>query len=297
MRGATSTSRFVMVTKIFQSTLPMRGATRLRALGEHDVAISIHAPHAGSDPSAPPQPPWQEYFNPRSPCGERLLHVEEPFTRYSFQSTLPMRGATVDFAVLAVEAAISIHAPHAGSDHTGMLCALGPGDFNPRSPCGERLGGSAGSTLSFRFQSTLPMRGATCFRMSSRTEYSFQSTLPMRGATERSQHIEHDEGISIHAPHAGSDPALGCGQPLFRDFNPRSPCGERLDPCLPGIVKQKFQSTLPMRGATGCERQAHCTAAFQSTLPMRGATRATANNQIDEAFQSTLPMRGATSPL
>ena len=34
--------------------------------------------------------------------------------------------------------------------------------------------------------------------------------------------------ISIHAPRVGSDPFPGCSSPApGRDFNPRSPCGER----------------------------------------------------------------------
>ena len=39
----------------------------------------------------------------------------------------------------------------------------GKKDFNPRSPCGERLGGSDAGTIMGSFQSTLPMRGATFF--------------------------------------------------------------------------------------------------------------------------------------
>ena len=78
-----------------------------------------------------------------------------------FQSTLPMRGATLHQKYGDKFLEISIHAPHAGSDHIGRknflnflgfqstlpmrgatmersLCAGGSHDFNPRSPCGER---------------------------------------------------------------------------------------------------------------------------------------------------------------
>ena len=34
---------------VFQSTLPMRGATEVNLFGKHADRISIHAPHAGSD--------------------------------------------------------------------------------------------------------------------------------------------------------------------------------------------------------------------------------------------------------
>ena len=124
----------------FQSTLPLRGATKRIRHGTHGLHISIHAPLAGSD--HPPVPT----FCPHP----------------AFQSTLPLRGATAldvrvaQCHVISIHAPlagsdlsglsgkrerleISIHAPLAGSDclgHTGSTCWC---HFNPRSPCGERL--------------------------------------------------------------------------------------------------------------------------------------------------------------
>ena len=70
--------------------------------------------------------------------------------RYSlFQSTLPMRGATIIKSFFRWLYEISIHAPHAGSDVFGNLQLLMP-------------------TI---FQSTLPMRGATAVR--------YEDLLPM----------------------------------------------------------------------------------------------------------------------
>ena len=60
-----------------------------------DTGISIHAPRAGSDPDKD---------------GSYRLTV-------LFQSTLPVRGATMASAPLVIIFAISIHAPRAGSDH------------------------------------------------------------------------------------------------------------------------------------------------------------------------------------
>ena len=57
-----------------------------------------------------------DYFNPRSPCGERLYKFLNP-------------GATE---------AISIHAPRVGSDQDLPQGCRSYADFNPRSPCGER---------------------------------------------------------------------------------------------------------------------------------------------------------------
>ena len=127
-----------------------------------------------------------------------------------------------------------------------------------------------------KFQSTLPMRGATIDSDSRAGQRSFQSTLPMRGATLDTWLGVLLRQISIHAPHAGSDnvafwppyvtknfnPRSPCGERrhtlnslvnIFTNFNPRSPCGERRDPWKTSCESMVFQSTLPMRGATrGC---------------------------------------------
>ena len=57
---------------------------------------------------------------------------------------------------------------------------------------------------------------------------------------------------------------------------------------------QKFQSTLPARGATGLSQNVKPDQLFQSTLPARGATGLSQNVKPDQLFQSTLPARGAT---
>ena len=56
-----------------------------------------------------------------------------------FQSTLPVWGATMAAKEKNVVAIISIHAPRVGSDIEKLLEQVRQLDFNPRSPCGERL--------------------------------------------------------------------------------------------------------------------------------------------------------------
>ena len=80
--------------------------------------------------------------------------------------------------------------------------------------------------------------------------------------------------ISIHAPRTGSDAT----NPLFlsvyaRNFNPRSPHGERLIRERKRVIPKEFQSTLPARGATFWSGRMQSWNKFQSTLPARGATR------------------------
>ena len=57
--------------------------------------------------------------------------------------------------------------------------------------------------------------------------------------------------ISIHAPRGGSDTRKESTACDTRDFNPRSPWGERPLQALAVAVIVAFQSTLPVGGATG----------------------------------------------
>ena len=146
---------------IFQSTLPLRGATDKRLHDFYLAMISIHAPLTGSD-----QCFWRfissrqisihapltgsdggelesrftcQDFNPRSPYGERQERMPSTSFSKAFQSTLPLRGAT-----LSANSANTI-----------------TNNFNPRSPYGERLHQLTQKSPPTKFQSTLPLRGAT----------------------------------------------------------------------------------------------------------------------------------------
>ena len=123
-----------------------------------------------------------------------------------FQSTRPVRGATVSGVAATSENDVSIHAPRAGRDGS----------------CGSRRRGDP------RFQSTRPVRGATIQHLplhhivgvsihapragrdfqvwfGTLELEPFQSTRPVRGAT------------------AGGERLGG----YYPGFNPRAPCGAR----------------------------------------------------------------------
>ena len=151
----------VIFDKIFQSTLPARGATCVFNRFRGYIRISIHAPRTGSDKQScnsrdhvtsfqstlpargatgsHQRPPAAGDFNPRSPHGERHQRPHQPPEGRRFQSTLPARGATNIFQVFEPGEEISIHAPRTGSDLSSVR--------NKESK--------------FVFQSTLPARGAT----------------------------------------------------------------------------------------------------------------------------------------
>ena len=95
LRGATYSYWISPSVQIFQSTLPLRGATFSMRLVQHIVSISIHTPLAGSDLLHAPCPAHRKYFNPHSPCGERRYGKAVEQTVWEFQSTLPLRGATI----------------------------------------------------------------------------------------------------------------------------------------------------------------------------------------------------------
>ena len=100
-------------------------------------------------------------FNPRVPCGTRLLHDHSLLCLLSFQSTRPMRDATSYWRVSRITETISIHASHAGRDCHSCPPFPSVANFNPRVPCGTRRTSYISLVLSFLFQSTRPMRDAT----------------------------------------------------------------------------------------------------------------------------------------
>ena len=59
-------------TTSFQSTHPMRGATKICIYIRNIAAISIHAPHARCDYSVGKFCYHSRHFNPRTPCEVRL---------------------------------------------------------------------------------------------------------------------------------------------------------------------------------------------------------------------------------
>ena len=228
-----------------------------------------------------------------------------------------MRGATNQQGASLHCQKISIHAPHAGRDGSPPAGCSRPRYFNPRAPCGARQGKIVGTVVhnnfnprapcgarprpqhsvreSLTFQSTRPMRGATEDRSQYQYHNEFQSTRPMRGATEDVLLEIRPVFISIHAPHAGRDLYGIFPQEGHSDFNPRAPCGARLVLAIAMADMMIFQSTRPMRGATGETVSQQGGKRFQSTRPMRGATVIGMPPQFTDRFQSTRPMRGATN--
>jgi len=99
LRGATMSMKLQQALKlVFQSTHPLRGATR---------AMRLHLIQ-------------DSHFNPHTPCGVRPCHTELFANPCLFQSTHPLRGATSNAFAPAREYCISIHTPLAGCDRLSL---------------------------------------------------------------------------------------------------------------------------------------------------------------------------------
>ena len=241
---------------------------------------------------------WRiSYFYPRSPCGERRRSSPTVKEYCEFLSTLSLRRATAQVAVVL----------------------LRDTDFYPRSPCGERRRLKKSLQLCSQFLSTLSLRRATLI-WTARCRLPRISIHALLAESDARLKILFicTISISIHALLAESDlrvVSIQIGGNVY--FYPRSPCGERL--AYPDMiictnvisihallaesdrhwqVGQKrflqFLSTLSLRRATMQEIAQQRKQRFLSTLSLRRATVAVPLHRRREQFLSTLSLRRAT---
>ena len=161
------------------------------------------------------------------------------------------------------------------------------------------------------------MRGATISILSMSSNGIISIHAPHAGRDSPPKNWGQGKGISIHAPHAGRDKFSNTFPPVPTDFNPRAPCGARLDSarhtCRPYYFNPRapcgarpvdsafirwmaiFQSTRPMRGATTTLLSGGgSTSYFNPRAPCGARLFAKPMMALSLEFQSTRPMRGAT---
>ena len=144
-------------------------------------------------------------FNPRTPCGVRLLRGFMAAKKNTFQSTHSLRSATCHSGQAGQTELVSIHALLAECDQSNSFQARDQYRFNPRTPCGVRRLPAKWEAGSVRFQSTHSLRSATYPR----------------------QDLKCSVDVSIHALLAECDAIDLVLVFLDSGFNPRTPCGVR----------------------------------------------------------------------
>ena len=146
----------------FQPTRPLRGAT-----DANGGFIAIHL-----------------IFQPTRPLRGATIWRDTKCCAKKFQPTRPLRGATNNRQMIFTLHLISTHAPLAGRDCNILRGFLRSRNFNPRAPCGARLGATGNPAAE---------------------DTEFQPTRPLRGATSQSKFADKSSNISTHAPLAGRD--------------------------------------------------------------------------------------------
>ena len=111
-------SDLLIENDLFQSTLPVWGATRAYHIPGTDNTISIHAPRVGSDEAFDALQITRSISIHAPRVGSDLSFFRTQRDTLRFQSTLPVWGATSLVHYAQALCQISIHAPRVGSDHT-----------------------------------------------------------------------------------------------------------------------------------------------------------------------------------
>ena len=215
------------LSAIFQSTLPVWGATSNVKKCTFCGGISIHAPRVGSDT------PESTTFRP-SPIS---IHA-------------PRVGSDSMAILSACGGRISIHAPRVGSDRRKAKTPL----WKIISIHAPRVGsdeGVAARGCAVAISIHAPRVGSDCRCLDFLPVFKlFQSTLPVWGATRAAS------ATSVQCTYFNPRSPCGERQDLRQldlpgaDFNPRSPCGERPEYMHFCSKLLRFQSTLPVWGAT-----------------------------------------------
>ena len=189
---------------------PRTGSDRVGVAPQVHVHISIHAPRTGSDLSDVAKGRKRPHFNPRSPHGERHPLRGQSVGSMPFQSTLPARGATRPASRKSATLIFQSTLPARGAtrmDKSGCRCFCGISIHAPRTGSDPLQIRNAAAKMKISIHA--PRTGSDDDILGNGGgNLIFQSTLPARGATM----------------------ALCCVLRHNKNFNPRSPHGERQSP-------------------------------------------------------------------
>ena len=205
MRGATTSTVLKKYTSIFQSTHPVRGATKCPLKITKNMEISIHAPRAGCDARQSLRRLLLCKFQSTHPVRGATQYLLGNGAVFGFQSTHPVRGATRSAAAAVVYATDFNPRTPCGVRRLTRFRLTTRENFNPRTPCGVRL------------QHGQPGNARGCISIHA----------PRAGCDLKAGIRWWQVAISIHAPRAGCDRMKEISGLPARNFNPRTPCGVR----------------------------------------------------------------------
>ena len=171
--------------RLFQSTLPARGATGVPKCMMYRYAFQSTLPARGATWTTLSISPRRRFQSTLPARGATLRRLAVASCPAKFQSPLPARGATRTEINHIGLTCISIHAPRTGSDLAGSGHDQFLTDFNPRSPHGERPAALRPHSLPPSISIHAPRTGSDKLKWTA-----------LKGLI-----------ISIHAPRTGSDTA------------------------------------------------------------------------------------------
>ena len=234
--------------------------------------ISIHAPLAGCDSGIFGGFLWMVYFNPRTPCGVRRRWETTKKAKSKFQSTHPLRGATIQ----------------------RNLVSLVFWQFQSTHPLRGATCGWRGAPGADGISIHAPLAGCDAVNLKAINQLIISIHAPLAGCDPSLRSTGKAIDISIHAPLAGCDraqtgslrfpdnfnPRTPCGVrhrappalKIQKNFNPRTPCGVRLDHVTLQSGLHDFNPRTPCGVRLQMSTIHEYTILFQSTHPLRGAT-------------------------
>ena len=210
----------------FQSTRPVRGATKDVNEVRFSDYVSIHAPRVGRDDSHghTDAPRNVSIHAPR--VGRDLVDKRHISADQRFNPRAPCGARRFSLTLIRLIGCFNPRAP-CGARHLSCMPGITSQLFQSTRPVRGATSNSCYVIMLSEFQSTRPVRGATgvyghrachrgfnprapcgarpidCLTVSQVQE--FQSTRPVRGATERGSSCIFPTYVSIHAPRAGRD--------------------------------------------------------------------------------------------
>ncbi len=241
---------------VFQSTHPVRDATRNEWWWGFCMAISIHAPRTGCDAISDLVFVHQGEFQSTHPVRDATrIDVEtfssvdlnfNPRTPYGMRHGRPIRSF--------FSSEISIHAPRTGCDSMlfGLKTVKMISIHAPRTGCD------------------------CCLRLGQIKPFLFQSTHPVRDATANVEDRGNESWISIHAPRTGCDLSLVRRVQPHGKFQSTHPVRDATWRVRQALREWQISIHAPRTGCDYIKLTAkNDTNGFQSTHPVRDATRPT----------------------